>query len=169
MPSGFLAGGVPQRRASDACSVRRNRLKIRGLLVRNLGRRGGGTRSCHFDCRRAGCVLQFRVDGDFFRRLDTKSDAISADLQNRYLDVVGDDDLLIAFPTDDKHTSPYHWRHARTGKNTSHTKCEPASENPRGFRRSASSEKRDLLFYVLFCKNSVRLCRSGTNAVGTTG
>src|SRR5689334_7222497 len=59
-----------------------------------------------FDRRR----LDSRLDGDVFGRFDAEADAVAADLKNRDLDFVRNDDFLVSFTTNDEHlaTSPFY-------------------------------------------------------------
>jgi len=79
-----------------------------------LGRNGFG-----LDYHRIlGQGLKFRVHPDICRRLDTKSHAVAADFENSNFDVVGNDDLLISLPTDDKHSPSGSLEAATTAENT---------------------------------------------------
>src|SRR5688500_328575 len=51
---------------------------------------------------RTSC-LETGMDLDMFRRIDTESNTVATDFQDGDLDVVGDNDLLVLLPTNNKH------------------------------------------------------------------
>jgi hypothetical protein len=82
--------------------------------------RNGGGRGFSFDRYNIlGQGLKLRMDPDVFGSLYSKPHAVATDFENSDFDVVGNDDFLVTFPTDDKHRFPLALEAANKPNNTS--------------------------------------------------